>query len=702
MNHYFTLPQPPAASRLLFGYMALAFLFSFAVRSLLFVQASSVDTFWLNGDILPIWSADAGLYGFYAKQILAGHAYPFVSEYIPGYLIAVVVSATGCSLDAVMFWLPALLSSLVVIPILLAAHAFRLTHLGFVAALLGSIGANYYTRTHLGYMDTDTLNLFFPWLGAALWMMALERKNLLYAVAAAFALLAFRMWYHSSAAILAAMVVGLMFVLVLFFRKEKTAYEALLLASVAVAPLPYGVSAVLIAGGGMLFYLLRRNRENWGIRPYAILLAAGFAAALFVVNSGHFLERAQTYLDKPDSIAVETAHGIYRFTDVLSTVIEAQAAPIYRINPIFEGMALYLAPALLGFFMLALAYRGFLLVLPLLILGLLSGMAGIRFAMFAAPALALGYGYLSFLLARTLSDRTLWRTATITLMTSAALGLMLFNIFRLNPYLHPSGFDQNDVRALQALTAESSPGDLVLSWWDFGWPLWYYTGRNNTLLDNGRHGSDTYLVANQLLSSNSVFVANSAKYAAQTVRSGRKEVMPALAQASDVFEKFKSFSNPETAIRSESDAYFVLHRDMLPILPTLIAIADRHPKSGAPVRTREFYISELRTPFSGKEPVIQGDTFTLDLRTGTITGMDGTSTRINGVAVSENGELLAAQQYDARSPYFMIIYNKTKALYMDGSVFHSFLVQALLLDRYDPARFEKAAASPDMKIFKVL
>ncbi len=678
----------------------IAYLFAVCVRVLLYVQTADIQAFWLDGEPLPIWSPDAGLYGYYAKQILAGASYPLNAEYMPGYLIAAVVSLGGLSIDSVMFWLPAFLASLIVIPVILSAHACRQTMLGFAAALIAGISANYYSRSHLGYMDTDTLNVFLPWMAAAFWIFALRNRALLFALLGAFMLLLFRLWYHSAAAILFGMLIGLLLTVLLFFRREPNAYAAVILAAAAVAPLPFGAALAALPMLGGFFYLINRKKA-FGVKPYLALLLVGAVALPFLIDVQQYLERAQTYFDKPELLEIATPHGIYRFGDVLSTVAEAESAPLWQINALFSGMPYYVFPALLGFVALLLAYRAFAVTAVLLLLGAASPFAGIRFTMFAAPALALGFVYLSMLLTERFLVSGAIRKTAFSLLTVTAVGLMLFNIVRFNTRLEPFYFKQNEVKALRNFNADSTSKDLVLSWWDFGWPLWYYTGRNNTLIDNGRHHSDTFYVANELLSVNQAFVANSALYAAKVKNEDFREVIPHIVENGDIFEKFRDFSNPNTAVTAPGNAYLMLHRDMLALLPTIASAADRDPRSGRPTRQRRFYISDLREPFSGTEAVIHGDTFTLDLRNGVITGSDGAATRVNAVLVSENGKLKAAQRYDARAPMYMIIYNKTKSLYMDGSVFNSFLIQALILDLYDRKRFEKVADTGMMKLLKV-
>lgn len=145
-------------------YIALAYTFGVLVRLVVLQNVWGVESFWYEGRILPIWSDDAGLYGYYAKQILSGVSYPFDGDYILAYIIASIVQVTGVHIDWVMLLLPAFLAPLVVVPIIIMGYLLNITKFAFYASLVGVVGINYYTRSYLGYLDTDTINLFLTYL----------------------------------------------------------------------------------------------------------------------------------------------------------------------------------------------------------------------------------------------------------------------------------------------------------------------------------------------------------------------------------------------------------------------------------------------------------------------------------------------------------------------------------------------------------
>ena len=149
----------------LFIYILAAYLFSIGIRMYWpFAFAFEHPEMFYNGQLM-INTNDGYFYATGAKDILEG----FVGEdrkRIAGSLgglpalTAYLVKFTPFSLETVILYLPALISSLIVIPIILTGHLIRHTLLGFFAALLGSIAVSYYNRTMIGYYDTDMFSVF--------------------------------------------------------------------------------------------------------------------------------------------------------------------------------------------------------------------------------------------------------------------------------------------------------------------------------------------------------------------------------------------------------------------------------------------------------------------------------------------------------------------------------------------------------------
>ncbi|MBN2896228.1 MAG: glycosyltransferase family 39 protein [Campylobacterales bacterium] len=647
--------EPKPTTPLQIGLMMLiAYSVGVFVRLWLWQQNIPIEAFWLEGRPLSVYSPDAGLYGYYAKELLQGVRYPMDAEHMAGYLIYWIVSIFNLNIDWAMYLLPAFLAPLVAIPTVLMGHALGHTRMGFYAALIAVCGVNYYTRSYVGYMDTDVLNLFLPYMAVASGMMALERRSWLWAVGGVLFLGAFYGWYHSSAVIIA----------------------ALLGMALIVAP-----------------WVLRR-RLAW------LLSATALLAGLALANYDTIASRAGDYLHKSETVRVEAASGSYHFVDTLQSVAEAQGTRLFFIHDAYVGMAPYTIAATLGFVLLLMGRLSLALALPLLALGFLATLGGLRFVMFATPAFALGFVGLWVIAAQRLGGfGALW---TPVIATALGLGVMLLNIARLNPSFAPSYFVSDEVAALRAFAKQSTQEDLLFSWWDYGWPLWYYTGRNNTLIDNGRHGPDTHLAARVLLASNDTFAANALRYFAEQQRGGG-EILRPLAAREDIAQRFEDLELLRPVeVNATRDVYLLLHRDMLLTFKTLEEFASIDIKSGArKAASMQLYISDLRRPYDKHEPMLRGDTFDFDLRSGVIRGHDGAQTRIAGVMVIQEGGVVAAQRYDASSSMHLLIYEGKKAIYLDQQAMQTLLVRALLLGQYDRSRFEKVAQTPRMLLLRL-
>ncbi len=653
-NHLKLSPQKTSLSILII-YMSLAYIFGVLIRLILWNQLIPVESFWIDGDPLPIYSPDAGLYGFYAKQLLLGTLYPMDAEHMLGYLIYWIVGIFSVNIDWVMFLLPAFLAPLIAIPIVLMGYAYRQAKLGFLAALIGTIGINFYTRSYVGYMDTDSLNLFFPYMAIASFMMALSGRSFLWGIVGLVFLAAFHFWYHSSLVIIASILL-MLFVLTPFILRNKI----------------LGVVSVVLIIAGLIF-----------------------------VGPQKIAKRALDYVESNASIILRGKEQTYHFVNALDSVAEAQEVNIFSINETYVGMTPYVLSASIGFVLLSLAEPLFLMAFPMIALGYMASFTGMRFMMFATPIFALGFVGFAFIFAQFLAKRKEVLKYSAILLSLSVVALMIVNILRVNPSFTPSSFTHNDVKVLREFASISKQDDLIVSWWDYGWPLWYYTGRNNTLVDNGRHGADTYLVANLLLSKEKDFVPNALQYFGDK-RQGNSSILPSLIHKEDIVKRMNDLKKNRPKKASNHDIYFMLHRDMLLTFKTLEDFAHNDLQTGEKTQENsQFYISSLLRPYSKKEPIVRGDTFDFDLRNGMIRGHDGASTQLQGVIIVENNKIIAAKRYNPRSPMSLIIYNKTKAIYLDHIALNSFLVKALLFDQYDKTRFEKVAESSTFKILKL-
>jgi asparagine N-glycosylation enzyme membrane subunit Stt3 len=655
VEKYLRLSSENTTLSMILVYMSIAYIFGVLIRLILWYQVIPVESFWLDGNPLPIYSPDAGLYGYYAKQLLSGANYPMDAEHMPGYFIYWVVGIFSVNIDWVMFLAPIFLAPLLVIPVVLIGQVYRQVKLGFFAALLGVIGINFYTRSYLGYMDTDTLNLFFPYMAIASFMMALSRRSFIWLIVAIVSLVAFHFWYHSSLIIIAFIVLMSLILTPFIFKSKKIALVSLSL----------------------------------------------IVVALIFISPQKIIKRATDYYKTDSTFVLKAGEKSYHFANTLDSVAEAQDVNIFLVNDNYVGMFAYVSVASIGYILLCVVEPLFLMLLPMFALGYMASFTGMRFTMFATPVFALGFVGFGYIFANILAKRKKILRYSSAVFPLIAIAMMIINIIHVNPSFMPSSFNSTDVKVLKDFSSQTKEKDLLISWWDYGWPLWYYTGRNNTLIDNGRHGADTYLVSNLLLSKDDNFVANALAYFTDKQKSNTP-ILSSLIQKEDIQKRFGILKKQNYDKKAERDVYLLLHRNMLLTFKTLEDFAYIDIKTGKKSEENsQLYISDLLRPYSKKVPIVYGDTFDFDLRDGMIKGHDGATAQVQGVIIVDSGKVTAAKRYNPRSFMTLIIYNKTKAIYLDNKALNTFLIKALLFDQYDKKRFEKVTETGSFKILKL-
>ncbi|NCB48970.1 MAG: peptide transporter, partial [Clostridia bacterium] len=177
-----------------------AFLFSFAVRLIWVYQFNDFESFKFAGEFM-INTNDGYFWAEGARDLLSGISQKYDLSPIdsaPAWLTYVAVKLLPFSFETIIFYMPAVLGSLIVIPLILIAHNLKMIEVGFLAALLGSIAVSYYNRTMVGYYDTDMLTIVFPTL--LLWslILAFRTQEEKYLLITALEIIAYRWWYPQS------------------------------------------------------------------------------------------------------------------------------------------------------------------------------------------------------------------------------------------------------------------------------------------------------------------------------------------------------------------------------------------------------------------------------------------------------------------------------------------------------------------------
>jgi len=655
-----------STTKTLILYIFIAFFFSLFIRLLFFFQIYDNSSFFYNGHIIAIWNPDSALYGFYAKELLDGVVYPLTSEYIPGYLIYWIVKFTGLDIANVIFFAPAFFSSLIVVPIILIAKHYNITKLGFYSALLGSVMIGYYYRTHLGYYDTDILNVVLPLFLLYFMIRQVDSGNIFYFIPIVATIILFYFWYHSSKAIIATMVIVYILYISIFLTKK----------------------------------LFVNNKY----KIYIIGAILAIIVALFLTDFSQYYSRAEAYIDKSSVIDL----GGIKLKATLSNVQEAQPIDIFELaNKISGGMTLFIL-AFLGYIALLIRYRSMLLSTPLVLLSLLSMVAGVRFTIYGVMLFSFGLVFGVYIIGNIFIQKNILSSKISDIVTQLSIVVILIfslsNTLSYNRTIYPLIFSSNqDLDALKKLKENSKKGDFVLTWWDYGWPLWYYTGMQ-TLIDNGKHHEDNYIVSKILLSNSNIFVRNASIFFIDSYIQGKKKgFVSAMRYFNSKYKidylkklKDKNFVLP----KKKRDIYILLHQRMIPSLISIEMFSNLNPTTGKVNPSNISNIAYLKDRYSSSNNILYTtNSVIIDTNRGLVK-LKGGVAKVKKISIVENEKLKFEKNYSSSNNIYILINNR-RVFLIKPKIYNSFLVQALLFNRYNKKYFTEIVKTKNFLILKI-
>ncbi|WP_167590347.1 STT3 domain-containing protein [Oceanidesulfovibrio indonesiensis] len=489
---------------------------------------------------LPSWNQEA--YKVAGEFIMGTHdAYHWLAGALgfgtaadqpPSRLLRVVSGLTGFSAGNTGFFLPAVFGGLVGAATVLWAWALGGLRAGLVAGVVATMAPGYYYRSRLGYYDTDIVTLLFPLLltfGLALWLESSLRPSWLKrfgperdpgrfedgggdqdaeraradayipdrffllwpALLGGFGAWA-ALWHGHMLTFLQLTVFMLLFLVAAAGRRGRRGALLWGVAAFAAAGFWGGfgfvgaLAAALIAAALPASTRMRLNAWISGLALVLVVLVASGAAGAIIDGAASFLG---SYV-KP--VAQQSAFrgrevGELVFPGIGQSVIEAQNLPLAEVFARFHPWNWLSLAGIGGFLFLLVLRPTALFLLPFLLISLASFKLGTRMAMFGAPAVGLGVGFLFLWMGRTVFGGRPWSNYALTLVLGAIAfvlalpGLSVFKELPPTPVL-----SRNHAEALIALGQTADEGSQVWTWWDWGYATHYYA-QLHSFADGGRH-----------------------------------------------------------------------------------------------------------------------------------------------------------------------------------------------------------------------
>jgi len=720
----------------LLGLIVIAYIFSFLIRMIWVWQFQDNQAFIWNNELM-INTNDGYTWASGAQKILEGvHLdnvrIPNVWKYSTVFFTVWLTKLTPFSLETVILYMPALISSLVVIPIILIARLYGQSIWGFLAALLGSIAWSYYNRTMIGYYDTDMFSAMAPMFILYFLMKSTIDFKLRTALYAGIAIVVYPFLYDQGKSVIYAMGITYAAYMIFYHHDDKRMYLFIILVFFALLPLPidapfnYFIKILVL----IVLYFGLRNRD---IEQTKLMIVSAILMILFMYFGNVFgliIGKMMSYV----STGTNT-EGLH-FFGVHQTIREAGKIPFEMFANRISGSRIGLFMALIGYIALVLRYRAFILALPLVAIGMFALWGGLRFTVYAVPIAAMSAIYLFFVIGKYI-EKVEMRYLFITLAT----GLMIYpNITHIIGYKVPTVLNKAEVEDLVKLKQMSNPKDYTLTWWDYGYPIWYYSD-TCTLIDGGKHNDDNFIISTIMQSTSSTLASNLSRVAVENYAEGAnayrqyrttgkdESTIPAKFRmlkngnvihgggipVSDYLFKNKQADqkNPNeflailddkayTLPKKTRDIYWYLPYRMLHIFPTVALFGNLDLNTGKSKRKMIFYPTSVDSNNNGMLLLKNGIIF--DTQKGLLT-MGGKKVRVKNFIITSNTKdkiQLQPKLYHIDGTY-AVIYMKSygEFLVMDTETFNSLYIQMFVLGKYDKNLFDLVVASPYSRIYKL-
>jgi len=713
-------------TKLTLFYILIAFTFSVLMRLIWVYQFQGYEPFMFNGQFM-INTNDGYYWAEGARDLISGATTnPSGVEYFDKFhqpndlssvataaaqLTAFFVKVLPFSFETVIFYLPVFLSSLVVIPIILISKTLKNLEMGLIAALLASITWSYYNRTMAGYYDTDMLNIVMPMflLWSIIW--AIQTNKDIYILITALDILVYRWWYPQSYSLEFSFFGLILGYAVIFDRKNLYNYKLLAIMMLAMMNGDGIFRLVLVVSA---FYLFVNKKFDQYV--FHIL---GVSIAAFFISGGFdpIWVRLKLYVFSEAISVGEEGLKLHFFT-VMQTIREAGHIPFETFANRISGNTITFILSLGGYLYLAFKHRVMLLALPLVGLGFMAYIGGLRFTIYAVPILAFGIAFLITELASKMPTQKL----KVLSMVVFTLAILFPNYKHIDGYKVPTVFNSTEVKVLDTLKSKVDREDYFVGWWDYGYPMRYYSDVK-TLGDGGKHSGSVNFPISYILTQPQEEAAKMARldveftektfeYVKENKQAIEDKNLTVFSNIEQMTKEY-GFSDTndfllslETDIKlpeKTRDIYLYLPFKMLSILPTVTLFSNLDLMTGQKGNQPFFFMSRNFKDMGSK--INFGRGIYLD-KTNSQLIIGKNSRPINRfIKTTYDKQMKLQVQTQVINPTsnLNVIYmsNYNTFLILDEKMYNSTYIQLMVLENANNKLFEAVTLNPQVKVYKL-
>jgi dolichyl-diphosphooligosaccharide--protein glycosyltransferase/undecaprenyl-diphosphooligosaccharide--protein glycosyltransferase len=707
-------------------YIFIAFAFSIAMRMIWFYQFNGNEAFMFNGQLM-INTNDGYFWAEGARDLISGISQDndrSPTTLATSQLTAFFATILPFSFETLILFMPVFLSSLVVVPIVLIARGLKNLELGLIAALLASIAWSYYNRTMVGYFDSDILNIVLPMflLWSIIW--AIKTNEDKYLLITALDILVYRWWYPQSYALEFSFFGLILFYALIWDRKNLYNYKLLAIMMFAMINLDGFIRFPLVL---VAFYIFRFRHSKLDLESTRKLIFAilAISVVLFFATGGFnpIWSKLKAYIFT-DAVSVGEEGLKLHFYSVMQTVREAGQIPFETFANRISGHVVTFVLSIIGFVYLAYRHKIMLFALPMIGLGFLASVGGLRFTIYAVPILAFGVAFLITEISTRFPIKLGMTSTRVKYLSMIAFTLAILypNYKHIESYRVPTVLNSDEVKVLNKLGSIADREDYVAAWWDYGYPIRYYSDVK-TLTDGSRHGGSVNFSVSFMLTNPQNISAKMARldveYTENKFKVNKSNLELPESQRVKIFSNIEQMTadygfkdtndfllSLQTDIKLPNktrDIYFYLPYRMLNIYPTVSLFSNIDLMTGDRKQPALFYVSKRYKQNQNILNLGRGVLFDLKNQTIQIGNKKTAIKRFVTTAYDKNMKL----QKEVKVANFMadisVVYmkNYNTFLVLDEKSYNSLYIQLMVLEEYDKSLFEKVSTNPHAKVYKL-
>ena len=283
------------------------------------------------------------------------------------------------------------------------------------------------------------------------------------------------------------------------------------------------------------------------------------------------------------------------------------------------------------------------------------------------------------------------------------------NIKHIIGYKVPTVLNKTEVEDLEKLKSISNSKDYTLTWWDYGYPVWFYSN-TNTIIDGGKHQNDNFIISKIMTTPSANLTANLSRLAVETYVDSNYSII-----ADTLFKNRQKNTIDPNLLLSElensnyplpqksRDIFLYLPYRMLNIFPTVAVFGNLDLTTGK--RQRNIMFQPTYLTKNDKGILSFANNIIFDSKKGEL-HLGSMTQNVKYFIVTQNtndNKIQLQSQLYHRDGKYVIVYMKSynRFIVMDTEIFNSAYVQMFILGRYDKNLFELVVSSPYSRIYKL-